>query len=113
MSYIRKEKSSFVIYYDFERQTENLSDEQLGRLLRIMFDYEIREIEPDKSDELFMAFQFVKTYLDINKEKYAEICEQNAKNGKKGGNGRGHKKDDDSSDGNNLPGGIPFPDSWR
>lgn len=103
MSYIRDSKHSFVVYYDFERQTELLSNEQLGRLLRLMFDYEIRQKEPDNTDELFMIFQFVKAVLDINREKYEAICEQNSINGKKGG-----KK----AKGNQTEGSVPFPDSW-
>ena len=35
-----KEKSSFILYYDFEEQTATLTDEQVGRLIRVMLDYE-------------------------------------------------------------------------
>lgn len=89
-------KQSFIVYYSLEEQTAFLSDEQLGRLFRMMFDYEIRGIMPDSSDELFMCFGFVKTILDINKAEYAARCEENAKNGALGG--RGHKRTDTDND---------------
>ncbi len=83
----KTEKRSFVLHYDLEAQTAILSDAQLGRLLRAVFAYEIRGEFPELDDDgmLLMCFQFVKTTLDINRQKYEERCEQNAENGKKGG----------------------------
>ena len=78
----RAEKRSFVLHYDLEEQTELLSDAQLGRLMRAVFGYEIRGEFPEFEDDkmLLMSFQFVKTALDINRQKYEERCEQNRHN---------------------------------
>lgn len=83
----RAEKNSFVLYYELEAQTSILSDEQLGWLLRAVFAYEIRGEYPNFKDDqlLLMCFQFVKTTLDINREKYIERCEVNRENGRLGG----------------------------
>lgn len=83
----RSEKNSFIVYYDLEKQTLLLSDEQMGKLFRAMFAYEVRGECPnfDNDQMLLMTFQFVKTTLDINREKYIETCHTNSENGKKGG----------------------------
>jgi hypothetical protein len=83
----RSKKSSFVLYYELEAQTSILSNEQLGRLIRAVFAYEIRGECTAFEDDLMlqMCFQFVKATLDVNKEKYKERCEINRENGKSGG----------------------------
>ena len=106
----RAEKNSFIIHYDLEEQTSLLSDEQLGKLLRAVFGYEIRGEYPDFNGDqmLLMCFQFVKTTLDINREKYIERCEKNAENGKKGG--RPPKAPSESNDENTTYfGSVPIP----
>lgn len=76
-----KEKNSFILYYDFEEQTATLSDEQVGRLIRVMLDYEKRGVLPDREDTLVgMAFWFLKVGLDLNDEKYRRVCERNKAN---------------------------------
>lgn len=83
---MKAKKNSFIVYYDLESQTELLSDEQLGKLLRALFIYEIHGKEPIFDDDIVKAsFQFIKVTLDINREKYDEKCKRNAENGKKGG----------------------------
>lgn len=73
-----KEKSSFILYYDFEEQTATLTDEQVGRLIRVMLDYEKRGVLPDREDMLVeMAFWFLKVGLDVNSEKYRKVCQRN------------------------------------
>ena len=69
-----KEKNSFIVYYDFEEQTATLSDQQVGRLIRVMLDYEKRGVLPDGEDTLVgMAFWFLKVGLDLNDEKYRKV----------------------------------------
>lgn len=76
-----KEKNSFIVYYDFEEQTATLSDQQVGRLIRVMLDYEKRGVLPDGEDTLVgMAFWFLKVGLDLNDEKYRKVCERNKAN---------------------------------
>lgn len=76
-----KDKNSFILYYDFEEQTALLSDEQVGRLIRLILDYEKRGILPDREDRLVeMAFWFLKVGLDVNAEKYRKVCQRNRAN---------------------------------
>lgn len=80
-----REKTSFLIYYDFEEQTASLTDQQVGRLIRTMLAYEKRgELLEEQEPAVTMAFRFLKPGLDNNRLKYEKICERNRKNCRKG-----------------------------
>lgn len=73
-----KGKNSFVIYYDLEEQTQDFSNEQLGKLLRAAFAYEKRDELVDIDDPVVKAaFSFVRVQLREGKHKYEERCEKN------------------------------------
>ena len=78
-------KNSFVIYHNYRDTLEDLTDEQVGKLFRAIFDYEIDKKEPNFNGELKIAFRFIKKDLDLNSDKYESICERNRMNGLKGG----------------------------
>lgn len=83
---MKAEKNSFILYYDFREQTKRLSDEQLGRYMRGILDYEIDGIYPEFEDPILdISFDYLRPTLDNNKAKYAAKCEKNTENGKKGG----------------------------
>ena len=80
------EKKSFVIYISFYESIGELSDEKLGKLFRAIFESEI-DVKPnlEKDPEVKMAFRFIRSIMDIDHEKYLNVCERNTKNGLKGG----------------------------
>lgn len=78
-------KNSFVIYHNYRETLEDLTDEQVGKLFRAIFNYEIDRVEPQFNGILNVAFKFIKKDLDINLTKYENICERNRKNGQRGG----------------------------
>lgn len=74
-------KNSFVLYYNYEEQLEDLTDEQVGKLLRALFQYEIHDTLPEFADkELKIAFKFIKVHLDNDREKYVKMCEKQKSN---------------------------------
>lgn len=73
-------KNSLVIYYDYAEHFELLSDEELGRLIRAMLLYDKEGTLPQFDGMLKMAFSFIKTQLDIDKQKFEKICERNRRN---------------------------------
>lgn len=82
---MRREKNSFLLYYDFEDQTASLTDQQVGRLIRTMLAYERRgELLEDQEPAVTMAFRFLKPSLDSNRVKYEKVCERNRRNRHKG-----------------------------
>lgn len=77
-------RDSFILYNSFYEPIKTLKNEQLGKLLRAIFNYTINgEITQDT--EIMIAFMFIKNQLDIDNEKYKKICERNKNNGSKGG----------------------------
>ena len=79
------DKNSFLIYLDYEEQFNLLTDEQVGQLMRAIIKYEKTGNVPELEGMLKMAFSFIKTQLDRDREKYNKKCEQNRENAKKGG----------------------------
>lgn len=77
-------KDSFIIYKSFYEPIKALSDKQLGRLFRAIFDYQIdnsTQVGPD----IQMAFAFFKNQMDIDEGRYQMVVERNKLNGSKGG----------------------------
>lgn len=57
------EKASFLMYTEYQDLLEDLSDEELGKLLRAIFEYETSKKEPNFTGLLKMAFNFIKANL--------------------------------------------------
>ena len=78
------QREGFIIYKSFYEPLKILSNEQLGKLFRAIFEYQvngIEEVEPD----IKMAFEFFKNQFRLDNEKYEKIVERNKINGSKGG----------------------------
>ena len=68
-------KDGFILYKSFYAPVSSLSDAQLGRLFRAIFRYRIDGISEVESD-IQMAFNFFKSQMDNEDEKYSQIVEQ-------------------------------------
>lgn len=79
------------MYLDYEEQFNLLSDEQIGQLMRAIIQYERTQEMPKLDGVLKMAFSFIKTQLDRDREKYKAKCEKNKENGARGGRPRKQK----------------------
>src|SRR5665647_2829516 len=89
---MNKKKESFVLYQGYEDQLQDLTDEQLGKLLRYIFKYERTQIPEDIKDSYIkIAFQFIRKNLDTNRIKYDEICQKRSVTGSKGAEERWNK----------------------
>lgn len=85
-------KKSFLLFYDYEDFLEDLTDEEMGILLRAIFAYERRGKEPQfSSSEMRMAFKFIRRRLDEDRKNYLETCQKRAQAGAKGGKARAAK----------------------
>lgn len=74
------EKASFLMYLDYEEQFNIMTDEQIGQLMRAIIKYEKTGEVPNLDGMLKMAFSFIKTQLDRDREKYQARCEKNREN---------------------------------
>ena len=83
----RKTHNSFIIYHDTGDMVIKLSDESAGRLFKGIFQYAREGTVPDFSDDMVLEMVFIpiKNYLDRDAEAYEQRCEENRKNGMKGG----------------------------
>lgn len=84
---------SFLIYIDTFETLQHLTDEQLGKLTRMLFKYKISGEAPEVSDPLFMAFGFIKTSMDRDAEKWNKRAANSKKNGAKGGRPKENKEE--------------------
>lgn len=91
------DKSSFLIYLDYEEQFNLLTDEELGQLIRAIIKYEKTKEISQLEGVIKMAFSFIKTQLDRDREKYQAKCEKNRENAKKGGRPKKEEKQMDNS----------------
>lgn len=85
-----EQKKSFILYVDYEQNFSMLTDEQLGKLLRLIIEYEKTQQNPNitQLDPIIqMAFMFIKGDLDRARAKY----NASVNNGKKGGRPRNKK----------------------
>jgi hypothetical protein len=78
-------KKSFVLYTDNWVTLKHLSNEQLGELMRMLFEYQIDGNTPEPSNPLFIAFGFIRSAMDRDLEKWNERAERARVNGLKGG----------------------------
>lgn len=68
------DKSSFLIYLDYEEQFDLLTDEQVGQLMRAIIKYEKTREIPQLDGVTKMAFSFIKTQLDMDRKKQEKEC---------------------------------------
>lgn len=77
-------KESFILYNSFYEPIKALKNEQLGKLLRAIFNYTINgEITQD--EEIIIAFMFIKNQLDIDSTKWEEERNKRSEAGRLGG----------------------------
>uniref|UniRef100_A0A6M3IY07 DUF6291 domain-containing protein n=1 Tax=viral metagenome TaxID=1070528 RepID=A0A6M3IY07_9ZZZZ len=77
-------KESFLIYKSFYDPIKGLSNEQLGRLFRALFDYQLHNTKCTDND-ILMAFSFFINQFRVDDNKYKKIVEKRREIGKKGG----------------------------
>lgn len=90
------DKNSFLIYLDYQEQFELLTDEQAGQLIKAIIKYEKTGEITELDGMTKMAFSFIKTQLDRDREKYNKRCEKNRENAKKGGRPKKEEKQKDN-----------------
>lgn len=101
-------KKSFVLYYDQHECIEDLTNEQKGQLLDMMFLYgkgeDLTECEDMSHYDpvVKLAFKFFKIVFDRDNAKWEKKANRNKENGKKGGRPKG-KNDPVSHSGKIVP----------
>lgn len=73
-------KDSFILYQEQKEIFEVLTDEEAGKLIKAIFEYEESGQTSDLDKSLKIAFIPIKNILDKNKEKYEKVVERNKQN---------------------------------
>lgn len=80
----KKEKVSFLFYYDYLDQFKELTAEEILDIIQAAIDYDRDSIEPYFDDRtLRSVWNFIKRRIDIDKANYQETCKRNSENIKK------------------------------
>lgn len=83
---MEKVRKGFVLYCEYKEHLALLSDEEKGQLLMAIFDYVSLDKYPTNLSGLSeMAFSFIKTDLDINREKWERQKQIKSQAGKRSG----------------------------
>jgi hypothetical protein len=78
-------KKSFILYCDLIHAVEELTDDQAGKLLKIILQY-VNDNDPVIEDQILkVAFTPIKLALKRDLEEWKRTCERNKENGKNGG----------------------------
>lgn len=76
-------KKSFILYADYIKHIERLSDDEAGKLFKAIFCYVNNGRLPDLDGMSAMAFSFISNQLDNDLQKYEETCKKRSENIKK------------------------------
>lgn len=74
------EKESFILYLEQQEIFEMLTDEEAGKLIKAIFEYEKTRKISEVERPIQIAFMPIKIVLDKNREKYNKKVEANKKN---------------------------------
>lgn len=91
------DKNSFLIYIDYQEQFELLTDEQAGKLIKAIIEYEKTGKILELDGMTKMAFSFIKTQLDRDREKWQEEKQKRSEAGKRGMSKRWGKTNQDNN----------------
>ena len=85
--------NSFVLHNSYYDPISDLSDEELGKLFRAIFVYQIDGIDT-ADNSIKMAFRFFKNQMDLDRKKYEDKCAKNKENVNKRWNSKNTKEND-------------------
>ncbi len=72
-------KKALLLHYDLFDTFSLLSDEELGKIIRAVFEYDTSGNMPEFEDRLLLAvFMRIAECLDRNNTRYEEVCQKKA-----------------------------------
>lgn len=79
------------MYEDWGDVIRRMSDEQAGKIIKAIYDYQDDKTASPDAPELKFVFMMIKQKLDENTAKYKATCEARAAAGKRGGEAKASK----------------------
>ena len=104
-------KESFILYSNIIHTIGKLSDEQAGKLFKIILEY-VNDLNPSVDDLLLqIAFEPIKQKLKEDLVKWESVCKRNQENGSKGGRPKNPDEPEKPSGLSGIPKKPKKPDS--
>lgn len=97
-----EKKNSFVMYTDYMEQISMLKREQRGDLFTAIMAYADNSELPDMDDVTRMAFCFIRSQMNRDKNKYLDTIEKRREAGKQGGRPKASGFDDKAKKANGF-----------
>ena len=85
-------RAYFQVYFSYEEPLKSLTYEQIGKIFMAMFQYEKTKEKPELDPVSDMAFYFIRSQMDRDRQTYEEKCKRSRQNGMKGGRPRKSEK---------------------
>jgi len=114
-------KEAFLIYKTFYDPIKDMTNEQLGRLFRAIFNFQLNGTAKVEKD-IRMAYKFFENQFKIDKKKYDVICLKNKENALKRWNATAYDRirpnamdadnDNENNNENENSINIPFDEFW-
>lgn len=87
-----KDKKSFVAYSDWNSTIKKLSDEEAGKLVKMMFSF-VSDENPEAPDRITeLIFEPIKNQMERDLEKYKEVRQKRSESGRNGGKKSGETR---------------------
>lgn len=103
-------KDSFLLHKNHREIFDEMSDEEAGKLIKAVFEYEDTGQEPKLTGSLKFAFIPIRQWLDERRAKYEDICKKRAAAGAQGGRPTKQKQNEESKKSKRLSGKAKKPD---
>lgn len=87
-----QDRTSFVLYTEYRKHLDLLTDEQCGRLFRAIMMYAATGESPEMDAAERMAFSFIQAQMERDNAKYENTRQERSKAGKLGGRPRKAKE---------------------
>lgn len=82
-------QKGFILYYDMKQSFDEMTDKEIGMLVRALMNYGAEGIEPEKlSHNLRLTFGIMRRQMDRDAEKYRKTCIARSIAGKKSAEAR-------------------------
>lgn len=87
-----EDKKAFLLYQNYQKQFDMLTDEQAGRLIKSLFRYSENGAEPELDAVTAILFSLIADTLDRDRQKWESVREQRRQAGRKSAEARAERK---------------------
>lgn len=77
-------RNALLLHYDFYGLFGIMSDEDIGKVIRAAFEYDMNNTMPEFNDKFLLScFLQLKTFIDRNNTHYENVCKKRSETAKR------------------------------